>query len=487
MSSRQVPISENLETDIVVIGGGGTGLAAAVAGAEKGARVILLEKRATLGGNAASTFGLFAADSHVQRRMSISAPKDEVFRIAMDYHHWRTNPRLLRAFINKSADTIQWLEDKGIKFNQVPPLYPGQNPRTWHCPDAFKEIGPEYVKIFRKICEDHGVRLLSSCAAKRVLIGTKGEVTGVLAILEDKEIKITAKSVIIGTGGYGGNKELLKKYRPSYSENMQCWGIAHNGDGLIMAMEAGAATEGLGVFILHPHLYPGSPHISAVAQEPATIWVNKEGERFADEMVNFHLTECGNAVDRQPDKCLFSLFDESIKQRIIEEGLLKCGVPEGGVFAGAKLTNIGDELQAEVSKGGIKISNTWDEIANWMGVSPKVLKDTIKEYNSFCDRGYDEVFAKDRRYLQALREPPYYAIRCYLSFLDTVGGIKINHRMEVLNNQDNPIPGLYAGGNTAGGWQSDTYCISLAGSTLGFAVNSGRIAGENAAEYVAGK
>ena len=74
---------------------------------------------------------------------------------------------------------------------------------------------------------------------------------------------------------------------------------------------------------------------------------------------------------------------------------------------------------------------------------------------------------------------------CYLSFLDTVGGIKINHRMEVLNDQDTPIPGLYAGGNTAGGWQSDTYCIILAGSTLGFAVNSGRIAGENAAKYVA--
>jgi fumarate reductase flavoprotein subunit len=485
--NRSVSDLQNYESDVVVVGGGGTGLAAAVAAAEKKARVILLEKRADLGGNAASTFGLFASDSHVQRRMAISAPSDQLFRTAMDYHHWRVDPRIWRAFVNKSASTIQWLEDKGIKFNEIPPLYPGQDPRTWHCPDAFKELGPEYVKALRKKCEELGVKIFVSSPAKQILTGENGKIIGVIAAVDGAEVKITTKSVIIGTGGYGGNSDLLKKYCPSYSENILCWGIPHNGDGLMMAIEAGAATEGTGVFILHPHLYPGSPHISAIAQEPSTIWVNRNGERFADETINFHLTECGNAVDRQPEKCLYSLFDSNIIRQIREDGVLKCGIPEAGIFAGARLVDIEKELQAEVDKGGVKISNTWDEIAGWMKISPESLKTTVAEYNHFCERGYDEIFDKDRRYLKSLHNPPYYAVRCHLSFLDTVGGIKINHRMEVLDTKYDAIPGLYAGGNSAGGWQSDTYCIILAGSTLGFAVNSGRIAGENAAKYVTGE
>jgi fumarate reductase flavoprotein subunit len=239
--------------------------------------------------------------------------------------------------------------------------------------------------------------------------------------------------------------------------------------------------------MLHPHFYAGNVHVNAVAVQPFTIWVNKRGERFADETITFRHVECGNAVDRQPDKCVYSLFDESIKNRIIEEGLLTLGLRETGVFAGAKLTHLGKELQSEADKGGVKISDSWDEIAKWTGVAPQILKATIEEYNSFCNQGYDEIFAKDRRYLQALRTPPYYSIRSCVSFLTTMGGIKINHNMEVLNHQENPIPGLYAGGDVAGGWESDTYCMSLAGSAFGFAVNSGRIAGENAAKYVLGK
>jgi fumarate reductase flavoprotein subunit len=487
LNSGQISKTENLETDIVVVGGGGTGLAAAVAAAEKGAKVVLLEKRGAPGGNSALAVGLLAADSPVQKRMSISAPKDEVFQAAMDFSHWKINPRIFRAFVEKSGNTIQWLEDKGLKFNQVPSMYPGQPIRTWHCIDELKISGPEILKVLRKNCEGLGVRLFFRCPAKRILTGEKGEVIGVLAAMQGKELRITAKSVIIATGGYGGNKKLLKKYYPSYSENMCYFGSPHvTGDGLVMAMDIGVATEGLGTLMLRPHFYSGDVHVNAVAVQPLTVWVNKKGRRFADETITFHSTECGNAIDRQPDKLVYSLSDEKIKHRIMEEGILTLGLRETGCWAGAKLTNLGKELRSGADKGGVKISDSWDEIAKWIGVAPQILKATIEEYNSFCDQGYDEIFAKDRRYLQALRTPPYYSIRCHLSFLTTIGGIKINEHMEVLNHQDNPILGLYAGGDTTGGWESDTYCISLAGSAFGFAINSGRIAGENAAKYVSG-
>lgn len=488
MNFSPISKAENLKAGIIVIGGGGCGLAAAVTVAEKGANVLLLEKKGAPGGNSAMAWGLLGAESPFQKKLSIYAPKDEVFKAAMDYSHWKINPRIFRAFVDKSEDTIRWLEERGLEFSEIPSIYPGQVYRTWHCMEPPKFAGAEFIKLFRKRCEDLGVQLLTRCPAKKILIGEKGEVIGVLAAVKNQDLRITAKSVIIATGGYGGNKELLKKYYPSYSENMCYLGFPHDtGDGLLMATEAGAATEGLGTLMLHPHCYPEDEHVSAAATQPFTVWVNKKGERFTDETITFHYTECGNAVSRQPDKCVYSLFDEKIKNRMVEEGILTLGLRETGWRAGAKLTNLGKELQLEADKGGVKISDSWDEIAKWMGVIPKVLKVTMEEYNSFCEQGYDAIFGKDRRYLMDVRTPPYYAIRCYQSFLTTIGGIKINHYMEVLDNQDNPIPGLYAGGDTTGGWESDTYCIALAGSALGFAINSGRIAGENAVKYVLGK
>ena len=118
-----------------------------------------------------------------------------------------------------------------------------------------------------------------------------------------------------------------------------------------------------------------------------------------------------------------------------------------------------------------------------MGVAPEILKDTVGQYNASCERGLDEVFNKEGRYLNSLETPPFHAIRCYSSFLGTIGGIKINPAMEVLDKGGIPIPGLYAAGTDTGGWESDTYNPILAGSTLGFAINSGRIAGENAALF----
>ena len=126
-------------------------------------------------------------------------------------------------------------------------------------------------------------------------------------------------------------------------------------------------------------------------------------------------------------------------------------------------------------------------MAKWMGADPKVLKATIDEYNAACDHGYDPVFAKDRIYLVPLRTPPYYAIKCSFGLNNTIGGIKINEYMEVLDKQDKPIPGFYAAGVDTGGWVPDTYCVTLPGTAFGFALNSGRIAGENTAVYVSGE
>jgi fumarate reductase flavoprotein subunit len=472
---------KTLGIDVVVIGGGGSGLAAAVAAAEKGASVIVLEKRRVPGGNSAMAGGLLAAETQLQKQNMVDVRCDELFKLAMDYAHWRINPRIVRAFFDKSADTIRWLEAKGVDFASLSTMYPNQRLRTLHLPRGH---GAEIIRALTGECETLGIKLLCQSAARKILPGKKGWVVEVKAARGEKGLAIKAGSVIIASGGYGGSKELLKRYYPTYHEDMYTVGLPHTGDGLLMSMAAGAATEGLGILQLSGPGFRGASLVGVVAQEPVTLWINKYGERFADESIAFDISLRGNVVDRQPDKISYTLFDEAIKNDLIAGGLVQIPHGCGDLQPGTRLSGLDAALKLEAGKGRVKIADNLDEIAAWMGADPGVLKATVEEYNASCHGRHDKLFVKDPKYLQALETPPYYAVRCYSCFTDTMGGIKVNECMEVLDHRDKPISGLYAAGVCVGGWESETYCYLLSGSTLGFAYNSGRIAGENAAEWV---
>jgi len=413
--------------------------------------------------------------------MKIDAPREQLFKTAMAYSHWKINPEIIRAVINKSGDTIQWLEEKGVRFEDVPNAYSNQVPRIYHVPEGY---GAQVVRMLVKKCKELGVQLLYETAGKRILTGQGRDVTGVLAASGNKEIRIDAKSVIIATGGYSGNRELLKKYCPDFTDNVHLYGLPNMGDGLVMATEIGAATEGLAMLHMIGPFFTGSLYVLVVALESNTIWVNRKGERFVDE-TTYLPSESANALNRQPDRVSYTLFDEKIKRSFVEDGLIK-GIHRS-YPSGTRMTDLDKHLQKEVEEGQVKISGSWEEIARWIGADLKTIENTIGEYNGSCDRGHDDMFYKDRRYLQPLRTPPYYALKCSQAFHGTIGGIKINHHMEVLNQQGTPIPGLYAVGNDTGGWESDTYCYLLTGTAFAFAINSGRIAGENAASYLNGK
>jgi fumarate reductase flavoprotein subunit len=502
MITRKVPATgetaENLETQIIVVGAGGAGLAAAVAAAEMGANVIGLERHTRPGGNTALAIGFFAAESPAQKRALIDAPRDHLFKRAISYAHLRINPRVLRAFIDKSGDTVRWLEEKGLRIEKVIPLYLNQSPLTWHIPAVMgnKPGGAMIIEVLTDKCTDLGVRLLCGVRAKKILTDGSGGICGVRVAIQGREFEIKSKSVILATGGYGGNKDLLKKYYPFYQEDMRCIGVPNMGDGLILATEVGAATEGLGVLQLSglyvrtrasitikgPKPREISFSLSAIAWEPYTVWVNKKGERFIDEIVANNHFESGNVLPMQPDAVAYALIDSKIVQGISECGLI-VGLRANLEDQRSGLPGLENQLHLAAEKGEVKISNSWDDIAHWIGVAPPILKATIEEYNACCDTGYDRLFAKDRQYLIPLRNPPYYALRAHSDFLGTIGGIKINEYMEVVDNRGDRIPGLYTAGVDAGGWAGDTYYANNAGGTLGFALNSGRIAGENAAKF----
>jgi len=467
MTSDDLLKGESLKAELVILGGGGAGLAAAVEAAESGATgIMVIEKRSSLGGNTALAGGLFGCESPVQLRERVVADRDDLFKKAMDWAHWgRIDPGILRAFINKSGDTIRWLEDKGLEFDLIR-LYPDQNPPVQHNP---KGNGVRLIKVLAQKCKDLGVSVFLQTSGKKLIRGGKGNVTGVLVMKEGAEILIETRSIIISTGGFGGNNKLLKKYCPLYYDGMPTSGLPLTGDGFFMATEAGAATEDFATMIKEGprfdlHKWP----LMTFERDPSTVWVNKNGKRFIDETAGYHVFESVNAMLRQPGKVSYALFDADIRKK----------------FEG-KMPELEKELKVESDKDRVKRSDTWDEIAEWIGADPEDLRETIERYNSSCNQGYDESFAKERRYLLPLTNPPYYAIRGLSVLLDTIGGIKINERMEVLDNQDHSIPGLYAAGVVTSGWESETYCSTLSASAFGFAINSGRIAGENATRGVA--
>ena len=278
---------------------------------------------------------------------------------------------------------------------------------------------------------------------------------------------------------------MLKRYSPIYEDDIQCYGLPHKGDGINMAIEIGAATEGLGILHMGGPDFVGAKSVRMIAFEPYTVWINNRGERFIDETVGLDKFIPVNGLLRQPGKVSYAIFDQAMKKSVEEEGVIN---GQGlSVPSLTRLEGIDRDIMIEVQKGVAKKANSWNVIARWIGIPPDILKNTIDEYNDCVDKGYDNIFNKDRRYLRALRTPPYYALKCRPIILGTIGGIKINHHMSVLNNEDYPIQGFYAAGVDTGGWSGKTYNPHFSGVALGFSVNSGRIAGENAAGYVLGK
>ncbi len=474
-------IVESLDADLAVIGGGGSGMAAAVAAAEMGVKkIIIVESRRSPGGNTALAGGIFAAGSHLQRRMRLDVRPDACFQEAMSYAHNKINPRIIRAYLNKSGGTIKWLENMGLKIYGLPPYYPGQTMVTWHCP---KTGVKEVTNVLIKRCKALGIRIILPARAVKLLLDDNGGLSGVLVKSKRQPLRINTKCVVIASGGFGGNKQLLHKYSPSYMENINLIGLPHKGEGILMGMEIGAATEGLGTLHMTGPGFPSSRVLTGLCIEPISVWVNKKGERFTDEGNGKKSFEAVNAQMRQPEGISYTLFDAGIRQYLVENGFTK-GM--GSLYKASRVKSVDwlKEVELEAAQGNLKIADSWDEIAGWIGVTPGVLNATIIEYNTCCEHGYDPVYGKDRVYLKPLLTPPFYAMKCVPGMLGTLGGLKVNERMEVISQQDSPIPGLFAAGSDTGGWCADTYNINLAGFTSGFAINSGRIAGESAAGFI---
>lgn len=475
------------ECDLVVVAGGPAGLAAAISAAEQEASVILLEKSNTTGGAGNMGMGPLGVETSVQRDNLIGITKEEAFRKFMDYTHWRSDARLVREYIYKSADTIDWLQAMGVEFDGAYRYFPDSE-ATWHIvkPES-GEPGPRaastMIKIMTQRAEELGVEILYETPAKKVL-KENGAVTGVLAEAKNgEELEIECGAVILATGGFGDNPEMVKTLTPFELGNtihsFRIPGVA--GDGLKMAWEAGAAKGDTNMEVAYS-CPTGNPveKVKAVHTQP-NLTVNLHGERFMNEEVMQNTTYTANALFQQKSSCGFSIIDDSIKNYYY-----KHGIPTVSLVA--RVTDI-DGYDEEFSDALAKndpylfMADSLEELAEKTGINKENLLKTVEEYNHFCETR-DELFGKNHRYMMPLKGPKYYAAALYAGGYGSLGGIKINYKAEAVDTEDEPIPGLYAAGTDACSIYGDSYVFILPGNTMGFALNSGRIAGEHAVEYL---
>ncbi len=295
------------EHEIIVVGAGGTGLAAGIQAFEDGLDVVVLEKKALAGGTFPGSEGMFAVGSHWQKEAGYEIDVEEIIGRLMTYHHYVPDPELYRAFFNKTAETIDWLEKEGVGFQEVVAL--GESDPTWHlyAGERSKGLGAQFMVSFIAHAEEIGLDIRYETPAKQLIVDESGAVTGVLAVDKDgKVIQFNAKAVIIGTGGYANNDNMMKQLCEVDPAKICAAGATsgREGDGIRMARHAGAImapAPGTAAWygpILYGTTY-GTPVQAATSLQPV-LWINEACERFvAEDMFHRNFPFAGMAHKSQ--------------------------------------------------------------------------------------------------------------------------------------------------------------------------------------------
>jgi fumarate reductase flavoprotein subunit len=487
LENRKELFMKTYETQVVVIAAGPSGLSAAVQAAEDGAKVIVVEKAATIGGTANMGMGPLGIGTKYQKAQMIDISVEKAFNMFMEYTHYQVDARLVKRYFAQSAETIEWLEDMGVEFEGAFRYFP-KSEATWHIVKTDHEIGPRAASFMNKALYKRalelGVTFMMETPAKKILM-EDGKVAGVLAVDKDgEEIKITCKAAIICTGGAGSNKELIKQ-ETGFTQGVDMFNFAVPGlvgDGMKMAWEAGAAKTQVRIEMAASiegcdDLPQGVPNVFS---QP-NLLVNKFGKRVMNEDHMQNTTYLSNVAKNQKDRVCFSIVDTSIVKNYIRNGVDVVSM----VRTNPDVSDFYDGIKIALDNGSnaFYVADTIEELAQKAGINEDVLVDTVDEYNDFCD-GVDEEFFKDKKYLRPLMKAPYYCAKVRPGGYGTVGGIKINENCEAINQDFEPVPGLYSAGTDACNIYDDSYMFLLPGNSMGFSVNTGRIAGMSAAEYI---
>ena len=506
---------EEVEADIVVIGAGGAGTAAALRAAQEGKKVMLLEKTATPMGASTLAGGMFAADSRLQQEQGKTVDKSWLYEQYYKASNGYMNSQLVDHIIDEAGNTVNWLLDNHMELNLVDAgsgaayNHVGM-PATLH---GYNEGGSVALKKLVQEFENAGGEVRWLTPAYEI----QKDENGVKAVLAKKEdgstLKINTKAAIIATGGYGGNKEMLEKY---IGDQYTLGEVAQNtGDGINMAYSLGAGRSGLGVTQYFWETFKPE-EIGQLSQILGEDWfsmttftmfpflrVNSLGQRYSDETKVTSFAEHGGEIAQQPGQYEYAIIDSSILKKIAHNGVAviedqyASWVGNEQFYMEFNEPNSTDAMYAQqhtpidftttldklLDTKVVYKGNTIEELAKAMDVDANTLQASVNQYNQAIATGHDDAYAANTNRLVEVKEGPYYAVKYVARNLGTLGGIRINENMQVLDRDFNVIKGLYAAGADAGGMYGKSY-VDFEGGTLGFAYTSGRLAGEQAAKDI---
>ena len=491
---------KNEKTDIVIVGGGLAGLAAANALVKKGVKPIVLEKLPFLGGAGLFPEGSLGVNTRYQKEHGIKTTVQQVLDAGLQYHHFRADPAVLRVLIEGSKDTIDEIADMGIQFRGIRTMYgPEESLMTWH---LFKGGAAAVIEKFIKNIEARKGTILTETTAKRLIV-ENGKVAGVEATDAAGNVHIIrAKKVIIATGGFAANKEMLAQYVFDSSalgmvEPIWLRGPVNDGrtgDGINMARLVGAGVAGMHAVAGNAPYLPDNPPINqfsgpdelkqgrcALAQP--WLWVDHTGRRFFNESRGSVFVDVYNAMT-SASGVSYTIFDQEKMDRMINQGAV---LPFNAiVLAGVPLKSLPKTWEIGMQRGWAFKADSIKELAQQIGVPPENLLDTMKKVNSYAEKGVDPEFGRKKEHLEKfnLKKGPYYALKAIRAFFLTLGGVTVTPQFEAKTPQGDVIPNLYVVGQDIGGLYDSSYDLRCEGSASSFAMTSGRLAALNAAKAI---
>jgi fumarate reductase flavoprotein subunit len=459
--------------DVVVVGSGFAGLAAAISARSEGASVLLVEGSDELGGSSRLSGGkVMGAGTRIQRSHGVEDDPEELYRFYMALNRYTLDPSVIWALAEESGPTVDWLEDIGVEFDRR--LMTSGEERLARMHITVGE-GHAIVNTLARHARSIWVEIALGMQVDRLLV-EDGEVVGV-AVGDDE---LRTDSVVLATGGFGANRELVAEYLPQVAADDWSWYIgADTSQGSAFALGAQVSADVVGHGRAARLITPNFGNVLEGGYLPGWLLVvNGRGRRFYDETASYSVT--GPIVDQQP-KPVYAVFDEAAKQASTPDTVEATKKVSVGKRDGRTQKWVRAMLDEQVEAGTVLRADSLPELAGLMGVPERQLLVTVEQYNEDCAVGTDRHYRKRSDVLRPVATAPFHATELRLSHVAvTATGLRIDSGARVLDELGRPVVGLYAAGECTGGVVGETYVGS--GNSITSAFVFGRIAGRGAAK-----
>ncbi len=492
-----------VDADVVVVGAGGAGMTAAISAAADGLKVVVVESQAMVGGNSVrATGGMNAAKTPLQDKNTFgeSAGVEKTLAAAEGYadnetitalaatvsEQWEAykanpegyfdsvelmeldtmiggkginNPELVKTLCSNTADSIVWLDSVGASLTSVG-AFGGASVKRIHRPvneeGKTLSVGAYIVPILEKNLQDAGVEIILNTTVDTILTDANGAACGVSGVANDgSKLTVNADAVILTTGGFGANLDMVVSYKPELAGFMTTNAAGIQGQGIKMAEALGAATVDMDQIQIHPTVEANTASlITEGLRGDGAILVNAEGKRFFDEVSTRDKVSAAEIA--QPGSYSYLIVDQAM----------------------ADASNV---IQGYIKKGFTTQGETYEELAKALGMDEAAFAETMNTWNGYVEAKNDPEFGRTS-FANPLNTAPYYAIKVTAGVHHTMGGLKINPAAEVLTEDGSAIAGLFAAGEVTGGVHGAN---RLGGNAVADFVVFGRIAAQSAADYVA--